>query len=122
MVDRGEFATAQRETLEDALRLRVDPVEPGQSPTGWGIASTSLVRQRMRIGTCGWRGTSSRSSTRSMPTRRTCWGRSRRTKRPEEANSFYEVVLTSHPDAKVAAAARLGRGVCRIHRGRMTRG
>ena len=35
-------------------------------------------------------------------------------KKIEEANSFYEAVLTSHSDAKVAIAAKLGRGVCRI--------
>lgn len=33
---------------------------------------------------------------------------------PQQANSFYQVVLVSHPEAKVAPLARLGRGVCRI--------
>ncbi|HEY0009025.1 MAG TPA: tetratricopeptide repeat protein, partial [Tepidisphaeraceae bacterium] len=32
---------------------------------------------------------------------------------PEVANSFYEVVLVSHPDAPAALLARLGRGLCR---------
>jgi tetratricopeptide (TPR) repeat protein len=33
---------------------------------------------------------------------------------PATANSFYQIVLTSHPDAKIAPLARLGRGICRL--------
>src|SRR4030095_9312283 len=33
---------------------------------------------------------------------------------PKEAASFYEHVITEHPDSGVAPLARLGRGVCRI--------
>ena len=33
---------------------------------------------------------------------------------PTTANSFYQVVLVSHIDSKVAPLARLGRGLCRI--------
>ena len=36
---------------------------------------------------------------------------------PKEAISFYQVVLTSHPDAPAAPAARLGRGVARVMSG-----
>jgi tetratricopeptide (TPR) repeat protein len=32
----------------------------------------------------------------------------------ETANSFYQIVLTSHPDSKVMPLAQLGRGTCRI--------
>ncbi len=38
-------------------------------------------------------------------------------KKPLEANSFYQIVLVSHPDATVAPAALLGRGICRIMAG-----
>jgi tetratricopeptide (TPR) repeat protein len=33
---------------------------------------------------------------------------------PETGNSFYQTVLTSHPDSKVMPLAQLGRGTCRI--------
>jgi len=33
---------------------------------------------------------------------------------PEKANSFYNIVLVSHPEQPAAALARLGRGVCRV--------
>lgn len=35
-------------------------------------------------------------------------------RQPEQAQSFYENILVSHPDDPVAIMARLGRGVCRL--------
>jgi tetratricopeptide (TPR) repeat protein len=117
MADRGEFATARR-TLEEALRPGVDPVDRGQL-TYW-------------LGYCQYKLGQTEDAGRYLRLARDLLkiqhpldadaayllGKiAQDGKRPEEANSFYEVVLTSHPDAKVAVAARLGRGVCRIAQG-----
>jgi tetratricopeptide (TPR) repeat protein len=117
MADRGEFATA-RQTLEEALRPGVDSVDRG-ALTYW-------------LGYCQYKLGQSEDAARYLRLARDqlkvqhpldadaayLLGKiAQDGKRPEEANSFYEVVLTSHPDAKVAIAARLGRGVCRILQG-----
>ena len=113
-VDRGEFATALK-TLEEALRLNVDPVDQGQISYWLGYCQyrlgqpteaeryLRLAREQLKVqhpldGEAAY-----------------LLGRiAQDEKHFEEANSFYEVVLTSHPDSKAAVAARLGRGVCRI--------
>lgn len=114
MVDRGEFPAA-RQTLEEALRPGVDPVDRGQL-TYW-------------LGYCQYKLGQSEDAARFLRLARDLLkvqhpldadaayllGKiAQDARRFEEANSFYEVVLTSHSDSKAAVGARLGRGVCRI--------
>ncbi len=113
-VDKGEFAIALK-TLEEALRLNVDPVDQGQISYWLGYCKYKLgdlaeaerylrvAREQLKIqhpldGDAAY-----------------LLGKiAQDQKKIEEANSFYEAVLTSHSDSKVAVAAELGRGVCRI--------
>ena len=116
-VDRGEFATA-RQTLEEALRLQVDPVDQGQISYWLGYCEYKLgrpadadrylrlAREQLKI-----------QHPLDAEAAYLLGKIAQDGKRPAEANSFYGVVLTSHPDAKVATLARLGRGVCRIQQG-----
>lgn len=113
-VDKGEYSTALK-TLEEAARLNVDPVDQGQISYWLGYCQYKLgelaeaerylrlAREQLKIqhpldGDAAY-----------------LLGKiAQDQKKIDEANSFYEVVLTSHSDSKVAIAAKLGRGVCRI--------
>src|SRR6185503_15209978 len=114
LIDRGEVMTARR-TLEDALRLNIDPVDQGQI-TYW-------------LGYCEWKLKQTDEAERYLRLAReqlkvahpldadACFvlGRiAQEAGRHEEANSFFDVVLGTHPESKVAVTARLGRGVSRI--------
>jgi tetratricopeptide (TPR) repeat protein len=117
LVDRGEFAAA-RKTLEEALRLQVDPVDQGQISYWLGYCEYKLgrpsdadrylrlAREQLKI-----------QHPLDAEAAYLLGKIAQDGKRAAEANSFYGVVLTSHPDAKVATLARLGRGVCRIQQG-----
>lgn len=117
-VDRGEFATA-RATLEEALRLNIDPVDQGQISYWLGycehrLGQPAAAERYLRL------------SREQLKVQHPLDGDAayllgkiaQDDKRYEEANSFYEVVLQSHPDSKVATLARLGRGICRIAAGK----
>ncbi|HEY7118097.1 MAG TPA: tetratricopeptide repeat protein [Tepidisphaeraceae bacterium] len=116
-VDRGEFATA-RQTLEEALHLNVDSVDQGQISYWLGYCEYKLgqpanaerflrlAREQLKI-----------QHPLDADAAYLLGRIAQEGKRAEEANSFYNVVLTTHPDAKIATLARLGRGVCRISQG-----
>ena len=114
LIDKGEVTTARR-ALEDALRLNVDPVDQGQV-TYW-------------LGYCEWKLNQNAQAERYLRLARdqlkvahpldaeACYilGRiAQDAARHEEANSFFDVVLTTHPDSRAATLARLGRGVSRV--------
>jgi tetratricopeptide (TPR) repeat protein len=116
-VDRGEFALA-RQTLEEAVRLNVDPVDQGQVTYWLGYCEYKLGRladaeRYLRLAREQLKVQHPLDADAAYHLGRIAQDQ----KRPEEANSFYNVVLTSHPDSKVAPLARLGRGVCRINQG-----
>jgi tetratricopeptide (TPR) repeat protein len=114
LIDRGEVGAARR-TLEDALRLNVDSVDLGQI-TYW-------------LGYCEWKLNQRAEAERYLRLAReqlkvahpldadACFvlGRiAQEAGRHDEANSYFNLVITSHPESKVAVTARLGRGVSRI--------
>jgi tetratricopeptide (TPR) repeat protein len=114
LIDKGEVAAARR-ALEEALRLNVDPVDQGQI-TYW-------------LGYCEWKLNQHAEAERYLRLAREqlkiahpldaeasyLLGRiAQEAGRHEEANSFFEIVLTTHPESKAATLARLGRGVSRI--------
>jgi tetratricopeptide (TPR) repeat protein len=113
-VDRGEIATA-RATLEEAIHLNVDSVDQGQITYWLGYCEYKLgqvaeAERYLRLAREQLKVQHPLDADASYLLGKIAQDQ----KRPDEANSFYAVVLTSHPDSKVATLARLGRGVCRI--------
>ena len=115
--DRGEFVTA-RELLAKAIKLDNDPISQG------------VVN--FRLGYCAWKLGANDEAERYLRVARDqlrvqhpldgeaayILGKIYQDKNDAgQANSFYQVVLVSHPDSRVAPLARLGRGVCRILQG-----
>jgi tetratricopeptide (TPR) repeat protein len=114
LIDEKKFAEA-RKLLDDSLRLNADPVSQGQVNYQLGYCALRegqndqaeryfrLSRDQLRV---------------SHPLDGEAayyLGQIYEVKNdPMTAISFYEVVLTSHPESRIAPLARLGRGVCRI--------
>ncbi|MGB7156748.1 MAG: tetratricopeptide repeat protein [Tepidisphaeraceae bacterium] len=117
LADRGEFVQA-RELLAKAIRLDNDPIAQGQV--------------NYRLGYCAWKLGANEEAERYLRVARD----QLRVQHPldgeaayvlgkifqdrndaAQANSFYQVVLVSHPGNRVAPLAKLGRGVCRILQG-----
>ncbi|CAN5648429.1 hypothetical protein BH09PLA1_BH09PLA1_22030 [soil metagenome] len=117
LIDQGKFAEARR-LLDQALKLSVDPVVQGEV--------------NYHLGYCAYKLSNSPEAERYLRVARD----QLRTQHPLDADaayllgkiaqergdnstaiSFYEIVLVSHIDSKVAPSARLGRGVCRIANG-----
>lgn len=114
MVDRGDFALA-RKTLEESRRLSSDPVDRGQIHYWLGYCEHKLGRRAeaercLRLAREQLRVQHPLDADAAYLLGRIAQDDNR----PEEAISFYEAVLTSHPDSRMAVMARLGRGVCRI--------
>jgi tetratricopeptide (TPR) repeat protein len=114
MIDRGDFA-AGRQNLEEALRLNGDAVDRGQISYWLGyceykLGQLSNAERYLRLAREQLKVQHPLDGEAAYLLGRIAQDQ----KHHEEANSFFEVVLTSHPDAKVATAAKLGRGVARI--------
>lgn len=114
LVDQKKFAEA-RTLLSDAMKLNNDPIEQG--------------RFNYRLGYCAWKQGDTATAERYLRLARdqlrtqnpldadVCFALGRiyqDREDPKTANSFFEIVLTSHPESSVAPLARLGRGLCRI--------
>jgi tetratricopeptide (TPR) repeat protein len=114
LIDQGKFAEAKN-LLAEAVKLDSDSVDQGQF--------------NYQLGYCAYREGQSADAERFLRLSRDqlrvkhpldadaslLLGRILQEKNdPAGAISFYEVVLTSHPDARIAPLALLGRGVCRI--------
>lgn len=114
LIDAGKYAEA-RSLLDDAMRLELDPVARGAL--------------HYRLGYCSWKLGEADEAERLLRVARDelqvkhpldadasyVLGRISQEKGDAtQAASFYQVVLTSHPDARVAPLARLGRGLCRV--------
>jgi tetratricopeptide (TPR) repeat protein len=112
--DSGRFVDARR-LLDDALRLASDSVAQGEV--------------NYHLGYCAWKLNDYPEAERYLRVARdqlrtqhpldadACYllGRIYQEKNdPRTANSFYQTVLVSHIDTKIASLARMGRGVCRL--------
>jgi hypothetical protein len=116
MVDRGDSRPRGRRSKK-RCGSSVDAVDQGQINYWLGYCEYKLGQPRDAERTCAWRANSSRSSTRSTPTRRLPARQDRPGRQAPGRGELVlrGVVLTSHPDSKVATdGAKLGRGVCRI--------
>jgi tetratricopeptide (TPR) repeat protein len=117
LIDREKYAEAKN-LLAESLRLSSDPVNQGAV--------------NYRLGYCAWKMGEAEEADRLLRVAReqlraqhpldadACYvlGRiAQEQNKPLEANSFYQIVLVSHPNAAVAPGALLGRGVCRIMAG-----
>lgn len=113
-IDQGQFAEA-RVMLDQAMKLELDPVAKGTL--------------HYRLGYCAYKLGESDEAERLLRVARDelqirhpldadaayLLGRIFQEKNdPQQANSFYQVVLGTHPDSRVAPLARLGRGICRV--------
>jgi tetratricopeptide (TPR) repeat protein len=114
LIEQGEYVDA-RILLDDALKLSSDAVAQGEVNFRLGFCALKLndpneaerylrvardqlqVRHPLDADACYWLG-------KIYEDRND----------PATANSFYQIVLTSHLDSKIMPLARLGRGVCRL--------
>jgi len=113
-IDKGEFEIA-RTSLDEALTLSVDSVDQGQIKYWLGYCEFKLgnkpeAERYLRVARDQLKVQHPLDGEAAYLLGRLAQDAGK----GEEANSFYGVVLESHPDAKVAPLARLGRGVCRI--------
>jgi tetratricopeptide (TPR) repeat protein len=114
LIEAGKFSEA-RALLDEAMRLELDPIARGAL--------------RYRMGYCAWKLGDSDEAERLLRVARdefqarhpldadACYvlGRIAQDRADaQQAASFYQVVLSSHPDARVAPLARMGRAICRI--------
>jgi tetratricopeptide (TPR) repeat protein len=114
LIDRGSFIDAKT-LFDQAMRISLDPVSRGESD--------------YYLGFCQWRMGDAAEAERLLRVARNqlktaqpldadaayLLGKIRQQQNdPREAISFYQAVLTSHPESLVARLARLGRGECRI--------
>jgi tetratricopeptide (TPR) repeat protein len=117
LVDQQKYVEAQR-LLKGALPLSDDPVEQG-AVHYW-------------LGYCAWKQGDDDQADRLLRVAReqlrvghpldadACYvlGRiAQQRNKPKEAESFYQIILTSHPDAPTGPLALLGRATCRIMQG-----
>jgi tetratricopeptide (TPR) repeat protein len=114
MIDQGEFEAAKKE-LADAARLNVNPVDQGQlnyweGYCAWKLGDADEAERSLRVARDQLRATHPLDGDACYVLGRLAQARND----PRTANSFYEIVLVNHPDAKIAPLARLSRGVCRI--------
>lgn len=114
LIEQGKFIDA-RILLDEALRLAHDPVAQGEVNYRLGYCAYKLndlneaerylrvAREQLQIG-------------HPLDADASYWlGKIYQDKNdPATANSFYQIVMTSHIDSKVMPLALLGRGQCRI--------
>jgi tetratricopeptide (TPR) repeat protein len=114
LIDRGSVPEA-RTLLMEALKLQLDPVAQGELNYRLGYCALKLgdpaeAERYLRVARDQLRVQHPVDADACYLLGKIYQDR----KQPEQANSFYQIVLVSHPEAKVAPLARLGRGLCRI--------
>jgi tetratricopeptide (TPR) repeat protein len=117
LIDKGNFADA-RGLLADAIKLDNDPVDQGQFDFQLGYCDfrQGLLDESERYLRLSRDLLKSQNATDADAAY--YLGKIYQTRKDAKtAKSFYEVVLSTHPDSKVAPLARLGRGVTRIMAG-----
>lgn len=114
LIDRGNYAEAQN-LLRSALKLELDQVGQGELNYRLGYCSYKLMdmpeaERYLRVARDQLRVQHPNDADAAY-----LLGRIYQDRRdPQTATSFYQAVLTSHPESAVAPLARLGRGLCRI--------
>ncbi|MCS7034587.1 MAG: tetratricopeptide repeat protein [Phycisphaerae bacterium] len=114
LIDDGRFAQA-RAVLDEAMRLELDPVARGtlryrMGYAAWKLGDTEEAERLLRVAR-------DELQVKHPLDADACYvlGRIHQDRGDAAtAQSFYQTILTSHPDARVAPLARLGRGMCRI--------
>lgn len=116
-IDKSRYTDA-RQALAEAAKLNIDPVDQGQINYWLGYCAYRLkdydeAEKILRVSRDQMRDRHPLDGDAAfllgqMAQERKDW---------KLANSFYEVVLVNHPEARVAPLAKLGRGVCRIATG-----
>src|SRR5690606_120270 len=117
LIDRGAVVEA-RALLDQALALELDPVAQGEinyriGYVAWKLNNPEEAERYLRVAR-------DQLKIRHPVDADVCWllGRIHQDRGDARgAISFYQVVLVSHIDAKVALLARLGRGTARILEG-----
>jgi len=114
LIDRGSVPEA-RTLLVEALKLQLDPLAQGELNYRLGYCELKLgdsaeAERYLRVARDQLRAQHPVDADACYLLGRIYQDRNQ----PQQANSFYQIVLVGHPDAKVAPLARLGRGVCRI--------
>lgn len=114
MISHGDYASAIS-LLKQALKPELDPVAQGQINYQLGYCTYTLgdpdqAERYLRLSREQLRVQHPLDADVCYLLGKIHEGRSE----PEQAKSFYQVVLTSHPDAKIVPLALLGRGMCRL--------
>ncbi|MDP9173005.1 MAG: tetratricopeptide repeat protein [Planctomycetota bacterium] len=117
LIDQKQFVDAKK-LLSDALRLDSDPVDQGQVNYQLGYCAlregqTDEAERYFRLSRDELRVKHPLDGDAAFYLGQIYEGKND----PMTAISFYEVVLTSHPESRLAPLARLGRGVSRIVQG-----
>ncbi|MBA3405443.1 MAG: tetratricopeptide repeat protein, partial [Gemmatimonadaceae bacterium] len=117
LADAGQFIEA-RKLLDDALKLDTDPLSQGQANFGLGYCAYKLgqvddAERYLRVSRDLLRVQHAQDADAAYWLGKIHQERNE----PELANSFYQAVIVSHPDSRIAPLARLGRGVCRVQLG-----
>ena len=113
-IDRGNFSDG-RLLLAEAAKMSSDAVSQGQinywlGYCAWKLGDMEDAERNLRMAR-------DLMHTRHPLDGDACYilGKLAQDKRDwKQANSFYEVMMVDHPEAKMAPLAKLGRGICRI--------
>lgn len=114
LIDAGNFSEA-RALLDEAMRLELDPVARGtlhyrQGYCAWKMGDVDEAERLLRVAR-------DELQIKHPLDADACYVLGRITQDkgdPQQAASYYQVILTSHPDSRVAPLARLGRAMCRV--------
>lgn len=114
LIDAGNFSDA-RALLDEAMRLELDPVARGalhyrQGYCAWKMGDADEAERLLRVARDELQVKHPLDADACYVLGRIAQDRAD----PQQASSFYQVILTSHPDARVAPLARLGRAMCRV--------
>ncbi|HSZ56496.1 MAG TPA: tetratricopeptide repeat protein [Tepidisphaeraceae bacterium] len=114
LVDRGSFLDA-KSLFDQSMRLTIDPASRGESNYWlgfclWKMGDGAEAERLLRVARDQLKTAQPLDADAAY-----VLGKIRQQQNdPKEAISFYQAVLTSHPESAVARLARLGRGACRI--------
>jgi tetratricopeptide (TPR) repeat protein len=114
LLDRQHYAEA-RALLAESLRLDANPLNQGQvnfrlGYCAWKLGNEPEAERLLRVAREQFKGRHELDADAAFILARIYEGRGD----IKTAQSFYQDVIATHPDAKVATLARLGRGVARV--------